>query len=88
MSRGHRLYIKLGAVHCIGRGVTVYTLSLVWFTVYVKGPQAIISKSNCISISEDLFLSSHSIVRHYLWVVSVCQSMHLGVTSIQIVKAL
>ena len=37
MSRGTRLYIKLGAVHCICRGVTGYTLNLVRFTVYVEG---------------------------------------------------
>ena len=41
MSRDHRLYIKLGAVHCICRGVTGYTLNLVRFTVYVEGSQAI-----------------------------------------------
>ena len=41
MSRGHRQYIKLGAVNCICRGVTDYTLNLVWFTVYVEGSQAI-----------------------------------------------
>ena len=37
MSRGHRLYIKLGAVHCTCRGITGYTLNLVRLTVYVEG---------------------------------------------------
>ena len=52
-----------------------------------------ISKYNCISISKDHFDITNSEdpvkcrnMRNFIWVFTVCQNLHLGVTSLQRVK--
>ena len=68
------------------------TITLGWSFVCIEGSQVIIFKYNCISFSEDVFVLACSVdlnemlqyAAFHLGVFSVCQSTHLGVTSLQI----
>ena len=65
-------------IDTISRGLSI---------VYFKASQVDLSKSGCISVPERCFnLSKQCILLQVIWVYTVCQSTHLGVSSIQRVK--
>ena len=65
-----------------------------WSIVYIEGPQVIISeKKHCISFYGYRFCLSKQctsikcrIMRHFIWVFTLCQSTSLGVSSFRRVK--
>ena len=68
------------------------SMNLGWFTVYFEGHMLKLCKKYCISFSEDRFCFSKQsrpwknvalyVMRHFIWVFTVCQSTHLRVTGI------